>query len=315
MAAPIAKIVLLDAFTSELFRGNPAAVVFSAEPLDEGTRANLAIEFNQPAIAFVSHPAILSSSTFAASRTSPLPLIRWHTSRGTGIPLCGHASMAASYYILHHFAPDLPEVRYNFPLPFLASTGQEKDVLVELVAHKTDDGRVELALPASMNYRSVAKELERAILVALAAATALSASDVEELVESPSVRIAPLHYANLNQSLFVVQSAIPYRGIYITNQWPTSEPSPSHFRSRVFFPSLGIPEDHVCGSAHTFLGPYWTTTLARAGSPLPELLEVDQVSPRGGHFGLQWNGKWGAEGGLVALRGTARLIVEGDLRL
>ncbi|GAA5961972.1 hypothetical protein JCM21900_001989 [Sporobolomyces salmonicolor] len=306
MASPIAKIVLLDAFTSELFRGNPAAVVFSAEPLDESTRANLAI--------------------------------------GTGIPLCGHASMAASYYILHHFAPDLPEVRYNFSFPVLDSTGQEQDGLVELVAHKTDDGRVELALPASMDYRSVAKELERAILVALAAATALSTSDVEELVESPSndpgssnltIRLAShidLRALKVKSPAF---SAIPYRGIYITNQWPTSEPSPSHFRSRVFFPSLGIPEDHVCGSAHTFLGPYWTTTLARAGSPLPELLEVDQVSPRGGHFGLQWNGKWGAEGGLVALRGTARrkfklssrlpilttytpsttVIMEGDLRL
>lgn len=50
----------------------------------------------------------------------------------------------------------------------------------------------------------------------------------------------------------------------------------------------------------------WIEQQAQRGTPLPDVVEVDQVSPRGGQFALRWDGKWGDQGGIVALRGNAK---------
>ena len=41
------------------------------------------------------------------------------------------------------------------------------------------------------------------------------------------------------------------------------EESGYHFYSRYFAPWVGIPEDPVCGSAHTVLAPFWQAILDR----------------------------------------------------
>ncbi|GAA6061959.1 hypothetical protein JCM10212_002001 [Sporobolomyces blumeae] len=320
------KIAILDAFTTDSGRnklaGNPAAVVLSTEPLDEQARRNIAIELNQPAIAFVSHPALETPSSFVSAVSAPLPLIRWHTFTGASLPLCGHATMAASSYLLDYFAPSLPQIRYEFFLPSIDAQGTKTETSHELVAERTDDGRIEIALPASMAPQQVPDEHKESIFRALKAASGIAQSDVVELSSSPSnnswehnltVTLSPevdLGALKVDSPAFLT---IPYRGIYLTNRYPT--PSPYHFRSRTFFPSVGILEDQVCGSAHTRLGPMWIEQLEAAGTPLPPVVEVDQVSPRGGQFALRWDGKWGEDGGLVSLRGKAKLIMEGELRI
>ncbi|GAA5880389.1 hypothetical protein JCM16303_003924 [Sporobolomyces ruberrimus] len=316
------RVALLDAFTSEAYRGNPAAVVLSTEPIGAEERKNLAIELNQPAIAFVSHASIDSRDTFAASSTSPSPLIRWHTSSGEALPLCGHATMAASAYLLDYYVPTLREIRYQFLLPAIDAKGTRSETGHELVVTKADDERIEISLPASLSARPVTAEAREAVLACLYSAAGVAAGDVEDVCASPSnepsmdnltVRLS----RSIDLGALRVDSikllSIPYRGIYLTNLSPPA--ASTHFRSRVFFPSVGILEDQVCGSAHTRLVPYWIEERPKSGSPLPEIVEVDQVSPRGGQFAARWDGKWGEEGGLVALRGKAKLIMEGELRI
>jgi PhzF family phenazine biosynthesis protein len=47
---------------------------------------------------------------------------------------------------------------------------------------------------------------------------------------------------------------------------PASPPQEGYdFVSRVFAPTVGIPEDPATGSAHTALGPYWSARLGRDG--------------------------------------------------
>ena len=47
------------------------------------------------------------------------------------------------------------------------------------------------------------------------------------------------------------------------------------FVSRYFGPWIGIPEDHVCGSAHTSLAPYWTGVLGKnVGQGMSSRLKV-----------------------------------------
>ncbi|GAA5982733.1 hypothetical protein JCM5350_006230 [Sporobolomyces pararoseus] len=315
------RVAILDAFTANAYRGNPAAVVLSEEPLEEAERRNLAKELNQPAIAFVSHP-LINSESFATSTLSSPPLIRWHTSTGGMLPLCGHATMAASCYLLDgHIFPRFGEIRYQFLLPTLDEEGAKSETAYELVASRSEDGRIEVTLPASFKAQPVPIEARDAIFKTLKAATGLESSEVEEMCLSPSnepsrYNLTILLSRSVDLGALEVDSpsflAIPYRGIYLTNLSPPS--ATIHYRCRVFFPSVGILEDHVCGSANTFLGPYYIERQSKTDSPLPEVVDVHQVSPRGGLFALKWNGKWGEEGGLVALRGSARLIMQGHLQ-
>lgn len=316
------RVAILDAFAPNLdaYRGNPGAVVLSAEPLDEATRTNLAKEFHQPAIAFVSHPEINDPDALATS--SIPPLIRWHAASGVSLPLCGHATMVASVYLLDHVAPNLNEIRYQFLLPLVDPHGVKSEMTCELSASRCKDGRIEITLPASSAARPLPVEARESVLETLRSATGLEPRFVEAICLSPSnepgtdnltIELSPevdLETLEVDSPKFL---AIPYRGIYITSaSLPTSK---THYRCRVFFPSVGILEDHVCGSANTLLGPYWIEKRANTESPLPEVVEVHQVSPRGGLFALRWDGKWGEQGGQVALRGKAKLIMEGQMRV
>jgi PhzF family phenazine biosynthesis protein len=70
---------------------------------------------------------------------------------------------------------------------------------------------------------------------------------------------------------FALLKKIPFRGIIVSA--PSSE---FDFVSRCFFPSTGVDEDPVTGSAHTTLTPYWSERLDK------KKLSAKQVSQRGG---------------------------------
>jgi predicted PhzF superfamily epimerase YddE/YHI9 len=73
------------------------------------------------------------------------------------------------------------------------------------------------------------------------------------------------------------------------------------FVSRFFAPALGIDEDHVTGSAHCTLAPYWAERLGK-----PRLTAL-QVSPRGGELECQLQGE------RVLLTGHAVTYFEGEV--
>lgn len=79
------------------------------------------------------------------------------------------------------------------------------------------------------------------------------------------------------------------------------------FVSRVFAPAAGVLEDHVCGSAHCLLIPYWTSKLSRRG----EEILAKQVGQRGGDLKVRWL----ESEGLVALGGQTRTTMKGELFL
>lgn len=81
---------VVNAFTTDLFRGNPAAVVFVDSLDNDELLQGLAVNLNQPMTAFLrqatSDDAEPLSTTFD---------VRWFTSGGE-LPLCGHATVASS---------------------------------------------------------------------------------------------------------------------------------------------------------------------------------------------------------------------------
>ena len=81
----------VDSFTSEAFKGNPAAVCLLTSPLDDAHRQRIASELNLSETAFV-EPV---TATAGAFHTHSHFKLRWFTPR-TEVPLCGHATLAAA---------------------------------------------------------------------------------------------------------------------------------------------------------------------------------------------------------------------------
>jgi PhzF family phenazine biosynthesis protein len=93
------KSYTLDAFTSHVFGGNPAAVCPLAEWLDDATMQSIAAENN------------LSETAFFVPDGDGYH-IRWFTPT-CEVELCGHATLASSYVIFNHIAPGKNEISFR----------------------------------------------------------------------------------------------------------------------------------------------------------------------------------------------------------
>lgn len=211
-------IFQLDAFTSRLFAGNPAAVMpLERFPPDAVLQA-LAAENN------------LSETAFLVPEGAGYRL-RWFTPT-TEVPLCGHATLASAAVVMERLD------RQRSAVVFQSASGP--------LTVTRRDGRYVMDFPARPS---------EAIPVPSALAEALGAPLVEvhvnacsylALVESLQVlrALAPdvAAMARLDRSGVIVTA--PGAGGY-------------DFISRYFAPAKGIPEDPVTGSAHCTLAPYW----------------------------------------------------------
>ena len=68
------KIWQVDSFTSEPFKGNPAAVCILDEPISDELMQNIALEMN------------LSETAFVLLRKGQNPLLRWFTPKKENPP-------------------------------------------------------------------------------------------------------------------------------------------------------------------------------------------------------------------------------------
>lgn len=93
------KLYQVDAFTSELFKGNPAAVVPLKEWLDDETMQNIGLENN------------LSETAFFVKEGDHYH-IRWFTPT-MEVPLCGHATLASAFVIFDYLEPDLDRILFH----------------------------------------------------------------------------------------------------------------------------------------------------------------------------------------------------------
>ncbi|MEO5987927.1 MAG: PhzF family phenazine biosynthesis protein [Candidatus Eisenbacteria bacterium] len=89
----------VDAFTSRVFSGNPAAVVPLESWLPDQTLRAIAAENN------------LSETAFLVREPESYRL-RWFTPQ-VEVPLCGHATLATSYVVFRHLEPSLDRVVYQ----------------------------------------------------------------------------------------------------------------------------------------------------------------------------------------------------------
>ena len=95
----IMKQFVVDAFTDEVFRGNPAAVCVLDEWPEESLMQKIAIENN------------LSETAFIVKEGGKYH-IRWF-SPGGEIDLCGHATLASSFVLFNYFTPGAERIDFT----------------------------------------------------------------------------------------------------------------------------------------------------------------------------------------------------------
>ena len=93
----------IDAFTSQLFSGNPAAVVPLEKWIDDELMQKLASENNLSETAFFIPSRQDSEADFD---------IRWFTPQ-LEINLCGHATLATAFIIFNYLNFNKPEIKFS----------------------------------------------------------------------------------------------------------------------------------------------------------------------------------------------------------
>lgn len=217
------QIYQVDAFATEIFEGNPAAVCPLDRWLSDTSMQQIAMENN------------LSETAFFVKQGDGRYRLRWFTPT-TEVDLCGHATLASAHVLFEHLDFSDDTIR------FASNSG-------DLTVKRSGD-RLTMNFPAcKLNEASMPVQLEEA--VGVPARELYKDTDYLYVVESEE------QVRKLDPDIRLMKK-VKARGIIVTA--PGEE---FDFVSRFFAPAAGVDEDPVTGSAHTMLAPYWSRRLGK----------------------------------------------------
>lgn len=217
----------VDAFTSEAYAGNPAAVCLLEHEMSDEWMLAVAGEMN------------LSETAFLLRREQGYSL-RWFTPVSE-VDLCGHATLATAHVLWEENILEHKEKARFFSRsgPLFASLDPpwiELDFPAQPAIQTDDPGGLCAAL-------GITKPLF------------LGKSQADYMIEVTSERAVRQIRPDFRRL-----AEISTRGVIVTARASTKG---YDFVSRFFAPALGIDEDPVTGSAHCTLGPYWRKKLGK----------------------------------------------------
>jgi len=220
------RLLQIDAFTDQPFRGNPAAVCFLDRERDAEWMQHVAAEMN------------LSETAFLLRQEDGWSL-RWFTP-AIEVDLCGHATLASAHALWGEKADDAGVLRFHTRSGLLTAS--------------RDGDWIELDFPAKREQKV---DPPPELLDALGARDAVyvGRNQFDYLVELRSedeIRALQPDHAALRK--------LPVRGVIVTSRGANGK---YDFVSRFFAPGSGVDEDPVTGSAHTCLAPYWSPRLGK----------------------------------------------------
>ncbi len=214
----------VNAFTTEAFKGNPAAVCLLDEWPGNHTLQNIAADNN------------LSETAFLKPVDEDYE-IRWFTP-STEVALCGHGTLASAFVVFEYVHPEWDEVifhtRFSGDL-FLARNGEQ--LIMELPKVPIEErvnthGLDQFNVPVKKVY-----EGDKLILV-------LESEEAVRDFQPYQGLISEMHEF----------------GVAIT---ALSDDPEIDFVSRFFAPNAGINEDPVTGSLHCALAELWEHSLQK----------------------------------------------------
>jgi len=232
-----------DAFTSEIFKGNPAAVLVLDHPLGEDDMQAIAAENNLAETAFVERQGSGWS-------------IRWFTPAHEAA-FCGHATLASAHVL---------RTAYDVSGPIRFATRSVGHLTVDLSA----DGGYDLDLPAVAAHDLAPSPVLTELFPNGWTDSFRSFENIFIVLRSAE------QVTGFQPDMARIAALAPF-GLGITAAGGhTHDGIPVDFVSRYFAPAAGIPEDPVTGSAHASLVPYWAAKLGHTE------MTAFQASTRGG---------------------------------
>ena len=270
------KFFQVDAFASDVFRGNPAGVVPLDAWLSKDLMLAIASENNISETAF-----FVPSADGQAGRYE----LRWFTP-AVEVDLCGHATLASAYVIFNHLRSDLDAVSFDTRSGTLhvrkAEDGWMSMDLPVIASEPLEEPGVAAMVTDLLGVKPVALRRSANLMVIL---------DTQEQIED-------LQYTS---AIGPALKKVGFWGMMVTA--PGAAGSGVDFVSRFFAPEKGIPEDPVTGSAHCAMTPYWAERLGKTS------LTARQLSARGGQL------RCGLNGDRVTLYGQCAPYLEGVLKI
>lgn len=218
MKLPIYQV---DAFSSELFKGNPAAVVPLQKWLSDKQMQAIAAENN------------LSETAFFVKEGESYRL-RWFTPT-VEVDLCGHATLATAHVLFEELGYQESEVVFKTRSGLLTVKKEDTFLAMNFPADEMPNEEAPSVLYQALGIQKTSKTFKTDDYMVVLN----SEKDVAEL--DPDIRML---------------SEVDARGIIVTA--PGDEVD---FVSRFFAPQSGVDEDPVTGSAHTKSTPYWSKVL------------------------------------------------------
>jgi len=215
----------IDAFTSTLFKGNPAAVVPLEKWIDDELMQQLALENNLAETVFF----VPSKQDGAADFD-----IRWFTPE-LEINLCGHATLASAFALYSILGYSKPSVTFH-----------SKSGLLKVVKN---NNMYEMDFPSWKPERIAEYPQDMAEILG-----------VKEIIGAYKYRDLLIE---VNTEAEVVNAKPDFTALKKTGEMVilTAKGDKIDFVSRFFAPSAGIDEDPVTGSAHSQLIPFWSEKL------------------------------------------------------
>ncbi len=271
----------VDAFTNEVFRGNPAAVCLLHAQMSDTWMQALGAEMN------------LSETAFILPRPGGEFSLRWFTP-AVEVPLCGHATLASAHVLFEQASANGGGDRRSKAAPLVFHTLSGK-----LTARPEGDW-ICLDFPAQPSAPCAPQPgLADALGAQIVSAHRSKMGWLVELASAEVVRaLAPDFGRLLSGKLGEIIVTAAGTG---SGEGSAGPGDACDFVSRFFAPALGINEDPVTGSAHCVLAPFWAQRLGK------NEMVGHQVSQRGGVVRVR------VRGDRVELLGQAVTVFRGEL--
>lgn len=212
------KIYQVDAFTHQLFGGNPAAICPLEAWLPNDLMQKIALENN------------LSETAYYVKKNDQFE-IRWFTPTAE-VDLCGHATLASAFVLFNYEGYQNEEIVFSTVNSGILKVKKQGDFLT--LNFPTD------TLESVSLFPELVEGFNFSPLEAYKGKTdyLLVFKNEEEI-------------KNMTPGYSAI-SKLNARGVIVTSKGEKSD-----FVSRFFGPQTGINEDPATGSAHTTLIPYW----------------------------------------------------------
>ncbi len=219
------KVFQVDAFTDQVFSGNPAAVIPLKEWPDTEILQKIAAENN------------LSETAYFKKQESGSFKIRWFTPL-TEVDLCGHATLASAHVLFNHLGFSEGQIRFDSNSGELTVRKEENVYWMDFPANPPKPIPVPKLIPEAIGTIPIYCGVNTDLLVLV--------QDQETI-------------RNLKPDLLILKK-MEVRGVIVTAVCIDGE---ADFVSRFFGPAVGVDEDPVTGSAHTVLAPFWAKKIGK----------------------------------------------------